>query len=76
MRKKECRNVITFETTTEAMAFEASARQKGIEGRLIPVPREITAGCGLSFSAPLTECGAIEKMLTEFRGAKLYKLVI
>lgn len=76
MRKKERRSVVTFETTTEAMAFEAAAREKNMEGRLIPVPREITAGCGLSFSAPPTERGVIEKMLAEFTGAKLYELVI
>ena len=55
MRPKELRIVVTFETTTAAMAFESEAKKRQIAGRLIPVPREITAGCGLSFSAPIEE---------------------
>ena len=33
------------------MAMEAAARDHGIPGRLIPVPREISAGCGLAWCA-------------------------
>lgn len=53
MRKKELSIVITFKHTTSAMAMEKLCKEKGIEGRLIPVPRCITAGCGLSWRAPL-----------------------
>ena len=50
MRPKELRIIVTFETTTAAMAFESEAKKCGRSGgRLIPVPREITSGCGLSF---------------------------
>ncbi|MEG0368785.1 MAG: DUF3343 domain-containing protein, partial [Hungatella sp.] len=52
MRIKEERLVITFHTTTEAMAAEQAFRLAGIPGRLIPVPRQISAGCGLAWSAP------------------------
>jgi hypothetical protein len=51
MRKKAVRVVITFETTTNAMAMEKICREKGQNGRLIPVPGQITAGCGLAWSA-------------------------
>lgn len=53
MRAKELRCVITFPTTTAAMAMERAAKQQGLPGRLIPVPRSITAGCGLCWAAPL-----------------------
>ena len=51
MMKREKRNyvVITFHTTTEAMAMEQYCMEVGIKGRLIPVPREISAGCGISW---------------------------
>ena len=45
MRPKELRIIVTFETTTAAMAFESEAKKRQIGGRLIPVPREITSGC-------------------------------
>ena len=49
MRKKKPVLVITFGTTTEAMKMEKFCIQKELPGRLIPVPREITAGCGLAW---------------------------
>ena len=55
MREKELRVVITFKNTTSAMAMEKVCKEKGISGRLIPVPRSITAGCGLSWSARATD---------------------
>ena len=52
MRKKELKLVITFHTTAEAIAMETVCRKMEIPGRLIPVPRQISAGCGLSWSMP------------------------
>lgn len=50
MRKKELRLVITFHTTAEAIAMETVCHKEDVPGRLIPVPRQISAGCGLSWS--------------------------
>lgn len=51
MRQKTPKSVITFATTSDAMAMEAAAREFGIPGRIIPVPSEIDAGCGLAWGA-------------------------
>lgn len=59
MRKKQNRFIITFHTTQEAMAAELLLKEKGFPGRLIPVPREITAGCGLAWMAPPEEGEAL-----------------
>ena len=42
---------MTFPTTTAAMAMEKACVCCGAPGRLIPVPREITAGCGMAWAA-------------------------
>lgn len=63
MRKKELKLVVTFHTTTAAMAMESGCKEHGVEGRLIPVPRSITAGCGLSWCAELGERQAIEEVM-------------
>ena len=55
MRKKELKLVVTFHTTADAMAMEKTCKEKKAEGRLIHVPRTISAGCGLAWCAPL-EC--------------------
>ena len=52
MREKQERFVVTFATTTGAMAMERACRAADLPGRLIPVPRSITAGCGMCWSAP------------------------
>lgn len=49
MIKKEEKVVITFYTTTDAMAMEQVCKEENADGRLIPVPRTITAGCGLAW---------------------------
>ena len=53
MIKKELKLIITFHTTTEAMAMEKACKESGAEGRIIPVPRSISAGCGLAWCAKL-----------------------
>lgn len=65
MRKKELKLVVTFHTTADAMAMEKACRKKGVPGRLIPVPREISAGCGLAWCAPLTERESISLAMEE-----------
>lgn len=55
MRVKQPSLIVTFHTTTGAMGAEKFCLANGIPGRLIPVPREITAGCGLAWKAPPEE---------------------
>ena len=55
MRKKVMKLVVTFHTTSDAMAMEKVCKERNVPGRLIPVPRAISAGCGLSWCADLTD---------------------
>lgn len=64
MIKKEMKLIITFHTTTEAMAMEKACKEEGADGRIIPVPRAISAGCGLAWAAkPESETALRELML-------------
>ena len=63
MRKKELKLVVTFHTTTDAMAMEKACKQAKAPGRLIPVPREISAGCGLAWCAGLEDREAVRKVM-------------
>ena len=51
MIRKQQRVVFTFHTTTDAMAMERLCKEKHLGGRMIPVPGEITADCGLAWCA-------------------------
>lgn len=49
MRQKKPTLFFSFSATEGAMAAESTCRKHGVPGRLVPVPREITAGCGLAW---------------------------
>lgn len=63
MRKKELKLVVTFHTTADAMAMEKACKENGTPGRIIPVPRAISAGCGLSWCAALEDREEIAAMM-------------
>ena len=55
MRIRHLQLVVTFATTTAAMEMERKAEEEQIPGRLIPLPSEISAGCGLAWKTELSE---------------------
>lgn len=63
MRKKELKLIVTFHTTADAMAMEKECKKREVPGRIIPVPRAISAGCGLSWCAELTDREQIVEMM-------------
>ena len=65
-RKKKPTFIIAFDATTQAMATDKFCTKNGLPGRLIPVPREITAGCGFAWkAAPEDETILIEALTKE-----------
>jgi hypothetical protein len=55
MRQKELKLVITFPTTSDAIEMEKVCKKAGSPGRLIPLPQQISAGCGLAWCAQLEQ---------------------
>ncbi len=72
MREKKLYFIVTYYTTAEAMATERLCKKKGIEGKLIPAPRSISADCGISWRAPVelreTIVAALEEAGIEVQG--------
>lgn len=65
MRKKELKLVVTFHTTADAMAMEKACKEHNVPGRIIPVPRAISAGCGLAWCAELNEKDQIADIMKQ-----------
>ena len=65
MIRKQERVVFTFRTTTDAMAMESLCKTKKFSGRMIPVPGEITADCGLAWCAEPQWEGILRSALTD-----------
>ena len=49
IRQKRPALVLTFDSTAQAIAAETLFAQRGLPGRMIPVPAQISAGCGLAW---------------------------
>ena len=65
MIRKIPRYLLTFFSTSGAMAVEKYCKQNGIAGRLLPVPREISASCGLSWCGDLSSRASLEALLAQ-----------
>ena len=57
--------VVTFHSTADAMALQAAAARGVLPGRVIPVPSEISAGCGLAWSVPVELRETLEQALEQ-----------
>lgn len=63
MRQKELKLIVTFHTTADAMAMEKACKEENAPGRLIPVPRVISSGCGLAWCVGLEDKETIKEVL-------------
>lgn len=51
---KEKRLYVTFYTFSEAMATEKVCNENNIQGKLVSVPRKLSAGCGVSWECDMS----------------------
>ncbi|WIV13259.1 DUF3343 domain-containing protein [Proteiniborus sp. MB09-C3] len=50
MRNYYC--IVTFHTTNHALTFEKMLKRKGIDVKLMPVPRQVSSSCGTAAQFP------------------------
>ena len=62
MREKKLWLVVTFHTTAAAIGMEKLCAAHGLAGRLIPVPRALTADCGMAWRAETADRAAVEAL--------------
>ena len=65
MIKKAEKLVITFYTTTAAMAMEKICKDSSTDGRIIPVPCSISAECGLAWCAKIESENALLALMIQ-----------
>lgn len=57
--------VVTFHSTHLALKFEKTAKDRGLDIRLIPVPRQISSSCGLAGKIGENQVEAAVKLCQE-----------
>ena len=77
LEKKICL-VISFNKTTDAMSVEDYCLKNAVGGRLIPLPKEISAGCGLAWKCEVDKKNEMTKVLEtlNIKCDKMVELVI
>ena len=63
MREKTKKLFVTFHTTAASMAMEKYCAEACVEGRLMPVPRALTADCGIAWCCAPESREAVEALL-------------
>ena len=66
MIQKIPRYLLTFYNTSGAIAVEKFCKEHALPGRLLPVPREISASCGLSWAVPAEKQEELSEVEQEF----------
>lgn len=74
MLKKELKLIITFYTSSAAMATEKICKENGIDGKLISAPRNLSSDCGISYATNVENREKIESLLKE-RKVEFEKMV-
>lgn len=59
----EC--LATFDTTNSALSFEKTCRGSGLSVRIVPVPRKLSASCGLACSYPCEDDAKVRAVAQE-----------
>lgn len=76
MIEKKMWLLVTFHTTAGAMEMEKLCKENGIAGRLIPVPRSITADCGMAWRMEVSLRPEMERITAQLDVDSFYELEI
>lgn len=68
--------LVTFYTTAGVMAMERACGESGLPGRIVPVPRSITADCGLAWRCELALRKQVEALADPDEVMGIYELEI
>ena len=68
--------VVTFPTAAAAMSCEECCERRGLPGRMIPVPGEVAAGCGLAWKAAAGDRDELVAALSRLPKVQLRRLLM
>ena len=58
--------IVTFSTTADVFAFDKECKKNEIEGRIVSVPRQLSAGCGMAWKSNLENKQALLDLIDKF----------
>lgn len=78
MLKTEMKILVSFNSTTDALAFEKLCKVNEIDGRMIPLPKKISAGCGIAWISPIEIKDKVKTIIKEnnFKYEQMFEMEI
>ena len=76
MLQKKTWLLVTFYTTAGVMAMERACKAANLPGRIVPVPRSITADCGLAWRCEPSLRGQVKALADPAEVMGIYQLEI
>ena len=67
MIEKKLSLIFSFNKTVDAMAVEDYCLKNSVPGRLIPLPKEISAGCGLAWKCDVSLKDEMKKIISDLK---------
>lgn len=67
MFKKTKKIIVSFSSMADALKLEKYCKIEKIKGRLIPIPREISAGCGMSWASEIELKEEISMIIEKYK---------
>ena len=67
MIEKKLSLIISFNKTVDAIAVEEYCIKHSVAGRLIPLPKEISAGCGLAWKCEVSQVDEMKNVFLELK---------
>jgi hypothetical protein epulo_09810 len=74
VQEKKKFDLVLFDSSHHAFAFDQKAKEASLGGRLIPVPRELSASCGMCYRSQV-ESRNLLKSFMENDSIKFNKIV-
>ena len=68
---QEIFGIASFRSRQQVMKFEAPLRRAGVRVQIIPTPRDVAVGCGLSIRFELEDFAAVEEVYHHTRPTNL-----
>lgn len=65
MNKSSVFQYVSFPTTAEAMSMEETSLKVGLAGKLVPIPRQLSAGCGIAWKSSASQ-DLLESHMTQY----------
>jgi len=74
VQEKKKFDLVLFDSSHHAFAFDQKAKEASLGGRLIPIPRELSASCGMCYRSQV-ESRNLLKSFMENDSIKFNKIV-